>query len=460
MKAPRIVAMLLGSALVGSLPLHGAQAQGASPDLEILAPAVPLPAKERVNLFLEIVNLGPGAARDVAVLVQPADASGLVVIGQVERGLDDLAENDSELFVVRVATPDRAGGASLTFTFTLTNEAGARVTIERTVSVQIAPPTSDPLLATLDARTLEAGNASELEVTVQNSGKRPITNLDLVVETDPSPIPLADPRTDLAPGSTSSLVLQGGTLTPGESARVVVPVLTSLRAEDLILFTLTARYTFDGYERKQTFDFGKRILGSVEIRVLEAREVETGAGLEIAGTIVNVGTGTAWNPQVRPAEGSGLRADGPKLIENLEPNDAVDIRLPVERVGARAAGAPLIEIVWNDDFGELHPQVVEGDLIPLPPKAPRPFAEFLQRLASGWVLVALIAMAAVALAAILIPAVRGIRERREAPEDAEALVEPAEPAEEAAAEPDEWGDAGKRGSWRGRHRWRHRGKPG
>lgn len=378
----RVGALILGGLmLLVSLAAGGALAQTedtvvqGGPRLEVLAPASPLPAKERVNLFLEVVNLGPGTIRNLSVFIQPASGSGLVVVGQLTRGLEDIPQNDSDLLVLRVATPDTEGSASLSLRFTFTGPNGETIVRERLVNVQIKPPISDPLEIERVATPLAAGGDSTVTFELRNPHDTAITDLDVLldVETEIGGALAGGASDSVSPGSQSSYIVQGGRLGAGETTTVDMPVLAGLRADELVTMKLTATYSLEGFRREQVFDFGARVVGDVSIRVLEAREVDTGTGLEVAGTVVNVGAGTAWNPRVVAAEGSGLRSDA-LLIEDLEPNEAVSFRLPVQRVGDRIPGAPLFAIDWNDDYGNVvAPQAISGQLAELPPAAPSRF---------------------------------------------------------------------------------------
>lgn len=401
--------------------------------IEVIAPSTPIPAKARTNVFLGVVNLGPGDIRDVRVLVQPA--SDLVVIGQAERDLESIPEDDSAMLLVRVATPDAAGSARLTLDFRFVDASGVERSATRTVTLQVAPPASDPLQVTLEDATLLAGDEAALTLRMRNPAERALTDLDVTVEADEIVTPLGSDVPDAAPGAQSSLVVQGARLAAGESRVVEVPLKTARVADELLSFTVTARYALDGFERQQVFEFGARVLGTVDLRVLEAREVDTGAGLELAGTLVNTGTGTAWNPRVDVAEGSGLRAPTPALIEDLEANEAVDFRLRVERVGEPAPGAPLLRVDWNDDRGEMHERTVAAERVPLPPPAPSALESVWARATSALGLVALAVVLLLALVLLGLFAARYVHHRHE------------ERAEEGKAEPH-----------RRKLRWRKRGQ--
>lgn len=379
--------------------------------IEVIAPSTPIPAKARTNVFLGVVNLGPGDIRDVRVLVQPE--SDLVVIGQAERDLESIREDDSAMLLVRVATPDAAGSARLTLDFRFVDASGAERTATRTVTLQVAPPTSDPLEVTLEDATLLAGDEAALTLRLRNPSERALTNLDITVEADETLTPLGSDVPDAVPGTESSLVVQGARLAAGESRVVEVPLKTARVADELLSFTVTASYALDGFERQQIVELGARVLGTVELRVLEAREVDTGAGLELAGTLVNTGTGTAWNPRVDAAEGSGLRAESPALIEDLEANEAVDFRLRVQRVGEPAPGAPLLRVDWNDERGEVQERTVVAERVPLPPPAPSALASFWARATSALGLLALASVTLLALVLLGLFAARYVHHRHE-----------------------------------------------
>lgn len=451
------VAIVAALSAAGIALAQTGEATGA-PRLEVIAPASPLPAKERVNLFLEVVNIGPGSARDLSVFVQPG-SSDIIVIGQLVRGLGDLPEGDSDLLVLRVATPGTAGGATLDLRFTFTGPNGETIVRDRSVNIQISPPASDPLEITHVDKPLVAGEPDSMSIVFTNPYDSAITDLDvsLTAQTDQNVLLRASPS--ISPAGGSSRIVQGGRLDPGRSVAIDVPVLTSLDPKDLLLFTLTARYTLEGFAREQNFDFGVRVIGDVKIRILEAREVATANGLEVVGTIVNVGTGTAWNPRVGVAEGSGLRVEGPVLVEDLEPNDAVDVRIRVERVGPPVEGAPLFTIDWNDDYGNVvEAKAVEGNLRELPPTK----ASFFDRLGGAlgsmplalWALIALGVLLAAAVAAYLVGSMRWRREEgegaREGSPGAEGAGEGEVVAEDAA---DEW-ETQEKPPW-----WRRRQKP-
>lgn len=432
---------------------HAQQEDAGAPNLQVIAPATSLPAKARVNVFLEVLNLGPSGARDLSIVVQPTGGE-VVVVGQVERDLRNLPANDSALLVVRVATPEQSGGARLEITFRGLNDAGEPFTITRSVVIQIAPPVSSPLEVTSDVPRLAPGVPGVLNLTLSNPATRDITQLDVEVETISSEsfIDRVGGDTDVAPGSASSLVVQGGTLEGGEVARVSVPVTTSLNAEDLQRFTVRVRYTFEGFEREQEFEFGARVIGDVRVRVLDAREVRTGAGLELAGTIVNTGTATAYNPRVTTTEESGLRTLIPQIIEDLEPNDAVTLRIPVERVADPEPGGSVLRIEWNDDYGEVTPTEVPATVTRAAPEEPG----LLSRLWAGipwsilvFVLVALGALAVVGLGVAGVA--RAVQTRKE------QRSREAEEAEEEEAEEDEWDMSRKK---RPRGKGKQRPKPG
>lgn len=371
-----------------------------SPDVELLAPAAPIPAKERVNVFVGVLNRGPGAIRDVEALVQPAGTEGLVVVGQLLRGLDDLPENESGVLLVRVATPDTAGGATLTVTFRFTDETGSRHELTRAVSLQIAPPRSDPLQVVSDAQQVAAGGDEAIALRIVNQDRRPVTSLDVFFQPDDAQAVELGGDEELAPGPTGSQLLRGARLEPGEGVSVAVPALTSRTPEDVVSYRVLLRYTLDGFAREQSLTFGTRLEGETRLRVLEARVERVGDGLALTGTLVNTGTATAWNPRVSTAPGAGYRADAPVLIEDLEPNEGVDFRIPVERAGDSRPGAKLLVVDWNDADGEVHEAPVEGEATP-PPPAPASLLErarelALSPLAWGVALALLVAVAAVA----------------------------------------------------------------
>lgn len=427
-----IACLLLAAAIVPSV----AQAQGATtgvltptapvpgaPDVELLGPVAALPAKAQVNLFLSVVNRGPGEMRDVSTLV--TTSGGLVLMGQVQVNLDDLPENNSTLLVVRVATPDQAGAAALAATFTFTAPSGALVNLTRVVSLRVGPPRSDPLQVTYAGDPLVAGATGALDLTIRNTGASAITSLDMDLAVRASGLTAAlngSGGADLAAAGEGSRLLQGASLAPGASTSVQVPVRTSLHPDDLLAFTVSARYSVDGFQRDQSFDFGARAVGSVALRILDAREVAAPEGPEIVGTLVNVGTGTAWNPRLTPAPGSGYAGDAPALLEDLKPNQAVDFTLHARRAATPPAGGPLLAIDWNDDFGALQHATIAGRATPLPAAAPTFWQRLGASLLSPLGVAALLGLAVLAGLAIL--AARLVASHRRAEEDAGESGEP------------------------------------
>lgn len=419
---PALVAILALGAL---LPPPTAHAQAAllstpaaagTPDIELLGPVSPLPAKQRTNVFLAVENLGPGAIHDVSVLVQPS-SGGLVVVGQIERSLQDLAGNASAAMVVRVATPDVAGSATLSLTFSFTTDAGVRTSVTRSVNLQIAPPETAPLDVTTTDAPLVAGKEGNLSLRVSNPTGQRLTNLDLTL-LPARTVPILSAASggakvqDLTPGNGSALLLHGAQLGPGESVSVQAPVTASLRPQDLVPFSVQASYTVNGFARDQTFDFGVRVVGDVQIRVLDAHLTRTDQGLVLVGTVVNSGTGTAWSPRVDAAEGSGLQAERPQIVADLKPNEATDFQLPVKQVGA--LGGPLLKIDWNDDFGTIRATQVAAQPVTPPPEAPGFFSRAWSALRGPWGLLALVALALLVGVEIVRRVGRAHREREEA----------------------------------------------
>jgi hypothetical protein len=400
-----------------------------APDVELLGPVSAIPAKQRTNVFVEVVNLGPSGMHGTSILVQPA-SGGLIVVGQVQRSLRDLAANNSSALVVRVATPEAAGSASLSLTFTFADDAGVIRTVTRTLNVQIAPPVSAPLDITMADAALVAGEPGNISLEVANPTASNVTNLDLTL-VPPSQQVLgglggATSTQAITPGNGSALLLHRAQLGPRQSAAVEASVIASLRPEDLVPFAVQATYTVDGFQRDQTFSFGVRVVGSVKIRVLDARLERAEGGLVLTGTVVNSGTGTAWNPRVEAAEGSGLRSDRPDLIADLKPNQATDFRVVVRQVGQAAAGAPLVAIGWNDDFGGLHTTRVAGTgPVAAPPEPANLFSRLLGALRGPW---GLLALAVVVVLVGIDLVLRLGRAHREREEEAELDADESDPS--------------------------------
>jgi hypothetical protein len=389
--------------------------------IDVVPPLAPLPAKSRETLFFFVENEGPGDIRDVRVSVEASGGGPLLVLGRQERIVGPIEADDEAVVGVLVATPAEPSITSVSVTVTYVDDAGATRTVVRPLNVQIGPPRSDPLTVEYVSSEVHSGSESFLRFRVTNPTGQHIRQLDLRMDLgNPQPglsgadlleggnlgglsglATGAPSSTPLAPNGEGGRILRGATLAPGETREVDAPVQTALDAEDLLVFGVTATYSYDGYSRSQRFDFGIRLAGNVSLRVLDLREEQAGDQLQLTGTIVNTGQGTAWSPLLRAAPTSGYRTFEPVLLEDLEPNEAVTFRLPVTRTSAYGdPAAPPLLLEYNDEQGRVRETPVHSEISMLPeestesPYAPRSLAR------NPWVIGAL-AFAAVLVVAAL-----------------------------------------------------------
>lgn len=404
--------------------------EGAGPVVDIIPPTTAIPAKARETVFFLVENEGPGDISDVDIAIRSAGGSSLVVLGRIERDLGVIAEDDEDVVGVLVATPDEPGGASILVTLDYTDDAGEEHIVTRELNLQIAPERSDPLVVEYLSGELLGGTEGLLRFRVSNVGESDVRNLDIRLvlgdstpqvnldlpgvddETDPAQISSGAPSTSpLAPDGEGARILRAGRLEPGESRLVEAPVKTALGADELLVFSLAGHYSYEGYERAPRFDFGVRLEGGVRVRLLDLREERVGDRMELVGSLVNVGQSTAWNPVLRVPPGSGYASREQTLLEDLEPNEAVNFRIPVIRTSELRENdtVPVLALEWNDAFGAVRRSSVGGAIDELPdealesPYSPRSLAR------NPW------AVGAAAMAAFLVVAslVRAQKRRRE-----------------------------------------------
>lgn len=385
--------------------------QGPRVDIDAI-PAI-LPAKSRELFHMAVENDGPGRITNVSVDVRPAPGSDLVVLGESLILLDDpIEEDDSGFLSVHVATGDDAGGKSILVTVFYEDEAGIRRNITREVSLQVGVERSDFLRVEYVQETLVAGRDGRFRFIISNPTRHAFTHVDLDL------VPSAttgleallvgegiSTSRDVTAGRDGTPILRGARLEPGESITASIPVRTSRKPGDLVPFSVDARYQLAGYEREQRFEFGARLAGGVAFRLLDLREERVGGLTEITGVIVNVGTATAWNPQIRIPEGAQYKATRFVLVSDLEPNDPVTFRVatqPREEGGSGVlqTDAPELEVEWNDDDGKVHTSALEGEVFAPPQESVGP--TWRDRLLSPWTLVA-------AAIALLFAAIQGAR---------------------------------------------------
>lgn len=354
---------------VALLPTTAPQPPG-GPDVEVVPPLVPIPAKARSTVFLDIVNLGPGDIRDVFVTIRPTLGTQAVIVGRFDHELETIEEDEGSLIGLRIAAGDLEGAA--TFDVQMRYTAEDDVTRERTQSfnIQVGAARSDPLVIEYTGGALIPGEEQPLTLRVHNPTNALVRNLDVELQPLPGSAGGIASLTDgalatagqapLNAASGGSLIARGAGIDPGESVDAETRVITSRAADDVLRFRVSARYSTDGFERTQTFEFGVPVEPSFRLKLLEAREERVGDRFELTGTLVNLGTATAFNPLVRVPEGSAYEATRAHLVSDLEPNNPVAFRMATKPMNDTAVRGPLVEVVWNDERGREHVRVVEG----------------------------------------------------------------------------------------------------
>ncbi|HVL49155.1 MAG TPA: hypothetical protein VM889_11400 [Candidatus Thermoplasmatota archaeon] len=374
------------------------------PDLRVFSPFGSIPASSRATVLFAVDNAGPGEVRNVVAAFTTAPevtpGQGVLLVGADGiRNLGTIEEDRSKLVGVTLATPSAPGGARLIVTLTYDDAGGTRRTTVREVAVLVGPPEDDILRIEHRSPALSAGSEETLRFLVSNPSDERIADLGLVLDVAGATFPTgqsgaagATPATTFPGGfpTTTNLVfpadggdiLRDETLAPGQEVAVDGRVLVGLAAPDVFPFSVTATYVVDGVARSQRFDFAARIAPSVKFRLLEVREETAGDGLVLTGTLVNVGTGSAWNPRVRVPEGTAYEATEPKLVEDLEANEPVGFRIATSRAREARPESAIVEVEWNDDFGNVRTTPVEGEPKLLPPPAAQP--AILQAVQSPW----------------------------------------------------------------------------
>lgn len=397
------------------VPLASAQpAPPGGPDVDVLSVSPALPAKERVTVFLSVVNDGPGDITDVEVDARPTLGSSIAVLGESLTDLGNVSDGDSGVLALRVATGDREGAAGILLSIAFLDAQGIPRAIAREVTLQIGAERSAPLRVRYVPQTLAAGAEGNLTLVAENPSDR--TLRDVTIELDLSPaagpatagltgaaqgLSLLRTQADLTPGARGDRLARGLSLGPGASFVMEAPVRAGLRAEDLVPFGVTATYKIDGFERSQRFDFGARVEGPVRFRVLGLREEAVEGARELSGTLVNMGPGTAWSPRLSLAPGSGFDAGDGLLVEDLKPNEPASFRLPVEEAaGAAPNGTVGLALEWNDDQGRVLRATIPATARLLPEESAEP--TLLQRLAgrAGWIAALAVGAAALGAAAL------------------------------------------------------------
>jgi hypothetical protein len=335
-------------------------------DVETQTPSIP--RDTRATIPLAITNTGDGPAGTLDISAAPAAGADLRVpsAGSTTR-VDELTAGETTTIPLAVIAPGTTGLHDLQVTIRYASTVGEPEVENRTVPINVAYRSIDPVQVRLVDGTATAGRVNELTFRVENQGSTELDDLELHVS----------PRAEAAqPGGSAVTPLNGtgvagvGDLAPGETGTAEVSVYASEDAPDLVPLDVVVQWRDpSGLDRDVERSFGLVVLGAIEVQMtgLDARLHEDAGEIVVEGRITNTGNTEAANVYLRLEPADGVEGTEPVYQGDLDPDSPIPFTLRSPADPDQAPDSLTLRLTWTDDQGRARELTESVGVRPAPP---------------------------------------------------------------------------------------------
>lgn len=332
-------------------------------------PADPsIPRDTRTQVPLTITNDGDGPAGTLEISARPAAGAELRVLsaGSTIR-VDELGAGETTTVPLTVIAPGTSGLHDLDVTIRYASTVGEPTVANRTVPLNVAYRSIDPVEIHLTEGTVTAGRANELTFRIANHGSSTLTDPEIHVQQ----------RSAGAEAPASSVTPLNGTgvvglsdLGPGNTTTAEVSVYASQQAPDLVPLDIRLQWRDDsGLDRSFERAFGLVVQGAIEVEMtgLDARLHEADEELTVEGRLTNTGNAEASNVYLRLEPADGLEGTDPVYQGDLDPDSPIPFALRSPADPDQAPDSVTLTLTWTDDQGRSRQLTETVGVRPAPP---------------------------------------------------------------------------------------------